>query len=485
MVSIKNSTSEAIGGVVTSKFDPLVYKSDSKWKWLNPGETETWNATSEIKVAVKVNGGTYVMNSFGYNFFEVKTDGVYKDDVLECRFDAKDLIPAEPVVHPVPNVSVYQSSIQNYTHDVMLSYCWAQKDTVLRIRDALVARHFTVWLDESEMQGNIYAKMQEAIRNSAVIIVCLSSQYEQSANCTREISYAADVRKPIVPVRLDAGPFRFSDLITAGAIYVDLKNVTTADWSNRMDILAKNIRHHFKEKFTYGKLYHTLYQSNSFATKKYCVEMKVRKENFTDELVVLVLSRDIDGNYDLYTLEEQPSPFPKSSDFTQIAVEGISSLGSNRIALVLKSQSALLLKLNNDSPEKSSAIERYQRYEDTEETVQDLRNELDLLRRTKMQTGKIYLTFSSDLVRSTRDNIWGWCDTRMCTNSVTFPTPFNEVPTVTTSVYMIDTDHKANTRVYVEARDITKEGFTATAHTWADSTVHYVGITWVAFAASA
>ncbi|KAJ3126048.1 cytokinesis protein 3 [Nowakowskiella sp. JEL0407] len=360
------------------------------------------------------------------------------------------------------------SSNDTYTHDVMLSYCWAQKDTVLRIRDALVGRNFTVWLDENEMVGDIYEKMQEAIRNSAVIVVCLSSQYEQSANCTREIKYAADVRKPIVPVRLDAGPFRFSAFITAGAIYVDLEDNSTADWANRMDILAKNIRHCFKEKFTYGKLYHTLYQPDSLSTKKYSVEMEMQKINNLDSLSATVLSRDVDGIYNFYTLEQQPLQYPKNSDFLPISVEGISHVGGDRLTLVLKSRLAILLKLNNESQEKIMAIERFRRYEDMEATA------------VVLQSGKIDLRFTVGSLRWNEDQ---W-ETKMCKTPVLFSAPFKDIPTIATSVYLLDSASTKNTRVYVQARDVTKLGFTAAAHVWGDSETYAVGITWVAYTGS-
>jgi len=35
--------------------------------------------------------------------------------------------------------------------DVFISYCWAQKDTVLRIKDRLEDAGLNVWFDEKDM----------------------------------------------------------------------------------------------------------------------------------------------------------------------------------------------------------------------------------------------------------------------------------------------------------------------------------------------
>ncbi|KAJ3114697.1 hypothetical protein HK098_007207, partial [Nowakowskiella sp. JEL0407] len=101
------------------------------------------------------------------------------------------------------------------------------------------------WIDIEQMEGNMYDAMRDAIISSKVVVSCLTGQYDKSDNCKRELSYAAGLRKPsktIVPIRLDEGPFTWSELITAGNIYIDFNNVPIAEWDTKIKALVKEIR---------------------------------------------------------------------------------------------------------------------------------------------------------------------------------------------------------------------------------------------------
>ncbi|KAJ3254149.1 hypothetical protein HDU77_004200 [Chytriomyces hyalinus] len=130
-------------------------------------------------------------------------------------------------------------------YDCMLSYNWGQQPVVIRIRDSLVARGFTVWLDLEQMSGNVYGKMAEAVLGSKVVIPCLSASYEASGNCKRELGFAADqtrTGKKIVPVRMENTNFTWTALITSGLLYTFIDGTETPDaWERALDGLAKEI----------------------------------------------------------------------------------------------------------------------------------------------------------------------------------------------------------------------------------------------------
>ncbi|KAI8839843.1 hypothetical protein BJ741DRAFT_598870 [Chytriomyces cf. hyalinus JEL632] len=130
-------------------------------------------------------------------------------------------------------------------YDCMLSYNWGQQPVVIRIRDSLVARGFTVWLDMEQMSGNVYGKMAEAVLGSKVVIPCLSASYEASGNCKRELGFAADqtrTGKKIVPVRMENTNFTWTALITSGLLYTFIDGSETPDaWERALDGLAKEI----------------------------------------------------------------------------------------------------------------------------------------------------------------------------------------------------------------------------------------------------
>ncbi|KAJ3085272.1 hypothetical protein HK102_000158 [Quaeritorhiza haematococci] len=177
------------------------------------------------------------------------------------------------------------------TFDVMLSYQWDAQQKVIAIRDALKERGLSVWMDVDLMKGDIYFKMAEAVLNSTVVAPCLTAKYEvgnfpaqilrisfllgvrnmseshplklilraklcsnliphlipqKSANCQRELKYAADIRKAIVPARLEQNPnyrFTWAGLITSGLIYIDVANLSPGSeaWKTHMDTLASEV----------------------------------------------------------------------------------------------------------------------------------------------------------------------------------------------------------------------------------------------------
>ncbi|KAJ3329876.1 hypothetical protein HDU76_006961 [Blyttiomyces sp. JEL0837] len=132
--------------------------------------------------------------------------------------------------------------------DVMLSYNWNHKATVIRIRDSLIKRNLSVWMDLDQMSGNVYAKMAEAVLGSKIVIPCLTLAYEASGNCKRELGFAADNTrsgKKIVPVRLENAAFTWSALITAGLLYTYIGDDELKDegkWEAAMDGLEREVR---------------------------------------------------------------------------------------------------------------------------------------------------------------------------------------------------------------------------------------------------
>ncbi|KAJ1560173.1 hypothetical protein HK096_009731, partial [Nowakowskiella sp. JEL0078] len=128
--------------------------------------------------------------------------------------------------------------------DVMLS--WGHQKTVNRIKNFLDS-HFRVWIDTREMKGDIFSAMQIAVSKSKIIAPCLSAAYDKdSDNCKRELEYAAVLKKGLTPIRMDKGPFSWSEFITVGQLYIDLDgldpDVHTSKWNEQMESLCNQIR---------------------------------------------------------------------------------------------------------------------------------------------------------------------------------------------------------------------------------------------------
>ena len=102
---------------------------------------------------------------------------------------------------------------------VFLSHTWCGPDEpherVIRIAKGLRRLGWRVWLDDTDMVGNIDGCIARGIQNSSVVVLFLTRDYcrkinraansvTRNDNCYNEFSYALWAGKPIVPVMMDA-----------------------------------------------------------------------------------------------------------------------------------------------------------------------------------------------------------------------------------------------------------------------------------------
>jgi hypothetical protein len=109
-------------------------------------------------------------------------------------------------------------------------------------------------------------------------------------------------------------------------------------------------------------------------------------------------------------------------------------------------------------------------------TTQDTIAAPQIFAPAKVQTGTVLYNYSVTP---------GWPMTsgtghRPFSAKISFPQPFREPPTVTVALTGLDSDHRVNTRITIAAENVTKEGFTLSALTWADSIIYGVWGIWLA-----
>ena len=111
---------------------------------------------------------------------------------------------------------------------VMLSYCWAQQQVVLRLADALKAKGFVVWIDVENMRGSTIDAMAEAVENAAVVCVCMSKEYKESVNCRFEANYVVQQRVPYVCLLMQGGykPKGWLGIMQGTHLYYELHSAT-------------------------------------------------------------------------------------------------------------------------------------------------------------------------------------------------------------------------------------------------------------------
>ncbi|KAK7481464.1 hypothetical protein BaRGS_00027315, partial [Batillaria attramentaria] len=98
-----------------------------------------------------------------------------------------------------PSSTRPKSAMKSRSH-IMISYSWNEKELVKNLRERLRAEGYKVWIDYEQMGGSTLQAMAEAVENAAVVLVCMSEKYKESANCQGE--YTFQLRKEYIPLMM-------------------------------------------------------------------------------------------------------------------------------------------------------------------------------------------------------------------------------------------------------------------------------------------
>jgi len=102
-------------------------------------------------------------------------------------------------------ITQQQTQGQGDAGHIMISYCWAQKDRMRQIGLHLKSLGFPIWIDIEQMEGSVLERMSEAVENSSVVVIGLSSNYKESQACRTEAEYAYRLKKEVVYVMAEDG----------------------------------------------------------------------------------------------------------------------------------------------------------------------------------------------------------------------------------------------------------------------------------------
>ena len=85
-----------------------------------------------------------------------------------------------------------------YKWDVMISYCWVQRDQALKIKQKLEEKGFRIWYDKEQIAKfpSISEALEDGIFHSAAVLLCISSDYGLSSRCEQEVDFLFKVPKP-------------------------------------------------------------------------------------------------------------------------------------------------------------------------------------------------------------------------------------------------------------------------------------------------
>ncbi len=90
--------------------------------------------------------------------------------------------------------------------DVFISYNWEIKQQVRQLYQVLTSLNYKVWLDERELSAGsspLTPELALAIKNSKVILSCLTTDYCKSFNCNLELEYASAKKKQIIVLMIE------------------------------------------------------------------------------------------------------------------------------------------------------------------------------------------------------------------------------------------------------------------------------------------
>jgi hypothetical protein len=104
--------------------------------------------------------------------------------------------------------------------DVFISYNWGIKKQVQQLYEVLKSLNYKVWLDERELNAGtspLTAELAIAIKDSKVILSCITKDYCKSYNCNLEVEYASAKKKQIVPLLIEEiDPTRIDEIQVTG-----------------------------------------------------------------------------------------------------------------------------------------------------------------------------------------------------------------------------------------------------------------------------
>jgi hypothetical protein len=91
-------------------------------------------------------------------------------------------------------------------YDVFISYNWAIKAQVQKLYQVLTSLNYKVWMDERDLNTSnnpLTAELTMAIKNSKVILSCITKEYCASYNCNLEVEYASAKKKQMVVLMIE------------------------------------------------------------------------------------------------------------------------------------------------------------------------------------------------------------------------------------------------------------------------------------------
>ncbi|XP_053381902.1 uncharacterized protein LOC128549332 [Mercenaria mercenaria] len=147
------------------------------------------------------------------------------------------------------NVNILRSRKEAESNEghVMISYQWADQHVLKSVRDNIKARGYKVWMDIDKMSGSILDAMGNAVEGAVVFLMCMSNKYKHSSACRAEAEYAFQLRKKIIPLKMEPGykPDGWLGVLCGAKLYFEFSPKYA--FKDKMKALLKELNQVFGE----------------------------------------------------------------------------------------------------------------------------------------------------------------------------------------------------------------------------------------------
>ena len=145
----------------------------------------------------------------------------YKQDLA----NTEDYIDVASIEKEVPSPELCST-----THKVFISYSRKDKEVAQYICEILKKNGIEFWIDKEGIysSSNYKELIVDAIEISKVVIFISSANSNNSINVIREIGYAVNMNKSILPIKLDETPY-------AKSIRLDISDIDMIDFKNPLE----------------------------------------------------------------------------------------------------------------------------------------------------------------------------------------------------------------------------------------------------------
>jgi len=121
--------------------------------------------------------------------------------------DISKLIPQKRINQPAAKENQKQSNVieQHSGNPIFFSYSRSDSDFALKLANDIQHSGQKIWIDKSDIKPgqHWHREIQKALKNARSILVILSRSSVDSENVLNEIYYAIDMRKNIIPIKIN------------------------------------------------------------------------------------------------------------------------------------------------------------------------------------------------------------------------------------------------------------------------------------------